>query len=351
MANIKHLFPGANTPQGFRSLYREALRGTEKIYILKGGPGVGKSTLMRKLGLELANCGFDCELWQCSSDSASLDGVVCRELRIAVIDGTAPHTLDPDYPGVREEIINLGAYWDGQALQAHGAEIIGLFSEISALFAEGYDCLRRAEDKRRLLLEAGAAPYDRKLADSLLEKVFRAEAPRRAFASAVTDSGIVNYAESISAACRRRFILQGRQNTLGAALLADVGREARSKGLLTEEYYSPFETEKMEILLLPQLDTALIDASEPHVRLKPRPGDERIELTPPLPVSVNGHESEYRNAFESELEKCVACFQAAKTKHDRLESYYIQAMDFDAVNARGKELIDGILRLISKEKA
>ena len=44
-------FLGANSPQGFYSLYSELLppETASAVYILKGGPGCGKSTLMGRV--------------------------------------------------------------------------------------------------------------------------------------------------------------------------------------------------------------------------------------------------------------------------------------------------------------
>ena len=42
------LFVGGNTAAGFVGYYPELMRHARRAVILKGGPGVGKSTLMRK---------------------------------------------------------------------------------------------------------------------------------------------------------------------------------------------------------------------------------------------------------------------------------------------------------------
>ncbi|MGI6361693.1 MAG: ATPase [Bacillota bacterium] len=86
----RYIFPGSNTPQGFHSFYQEVLQGLERIFILKGGPGVGKSTLIRKIGQAILDRGYDVEFWQCSSDCDSLDGVMIPALSLAVVDGTTP---------------------------------------------------------------------------------------------------------------------------------------------------------------------------------------------------------------------------------------------------------------------
>ena len=45
-----HLFAGGNTSQGFYSCFEDILpkERRKRMFYLKGGPGVGKSTLMRR---------------------------------------------------------------------------------------------------------------------------------------------------------------------------------------------------------------------------------------------------------------------------------------------------------------
>ena len=47
-----NLFPGSNTSKGFYSFYRYILTqdNANRILCLKGGPGTGKSSLMKKVG-------------------------------------------------------------------------------------------------------------------------------------------------------------------------------------------------------------------------------------------------------------------------------------------------------------
>ena len=73
---------GANSPGGFYSLYDELLRPEEarSIYILKGGPGCGKSSLMRRVGAAMEEHGLDVEYIVCSGDPDSLDAVVIPAL-------------------------------------------------------------------------------------------------------------------------------------------------------------------------------------------------------------------------------------------------------------------------------
>ena len=117
--SIKHIFPGGNTSQGFYSYYDNVLKQEKanKMFILKGGPGVGKSTYMKKIGQMMLDKGYDIEFLHCSSDNESLDGVSIPQAGIALIDGTAPHVVDPRNPGAVDEIINLGDFWDEEGIK------------------------------------------------------------------------------------------------------------------------------------------------------------------------------------------------------------------------------------------
>ena len=66
-----------------------------KRYFIKGRPGTGKSTFLKKLSKALKENGFDVEEYYCSFDKESLDMVVSRELSVCVFDSTSPHEKFP----------------------------------------------------------------------------------------------------------------------------------------------------------------------------------------------------------------------------------------------------------------
>ena len=96
--------------------FDSSLEGLNRIFILKGGPGTGKSSLMKDAGTVWSEKGYDIEFLHCSSDPDSVDGVIITSLQVAIVDGTAPHVIEPKLPGAVEEYINLGEAWDSKAL-------------------------------------------------------------------------------------------------------------------------------------------------------------------------------------------------------------------------------------------
>ena len=120
-------FAGANTKRGFVSAYPAFIDETvlTRVYVLKGGSGTGKSSLMKKCAERAVANGSSVTMLLCSSDPSSADAVILKGEHgaAAILDGTAPHITDPLFPGAVSEIVNLGEFWRPDALRNARCEI------------------------------------------------------------------------------------------------------------------------------------------------------------------------------------------------------------------------------------
>ena len=141
-------FLGVNSPKGFYSLYDELIdRAQAKaVYILKGGPGCGKSTLMKKVGAAAEKAGYPVEYIRCSGDPDSLDAVVLPAQNTAIVDGTAPHVVEPQLPGAVDHYINLGSCYDAAALAGLRKELGEAMKGYKSCYDRAYRCLDAAAD-------------------------------------------------------------------------------------------------------------------------------------------------------------------------------------------------------------
>ena len=124
-------FASANTCDGFLHYFGRIFdpNQLQRIYIIKGGPGSVKSSLIRKIANQAEELGEKTERFLCSSDPDSLDGAILMDRKIAILDGTAPHLTDPNYPGAVETIVNTGAFWNKKKLTDRKEEILELTRE------------------------------------------------------------------------------------------------------------------------------------------------------------------------------------------------------------------------------
>ncbi len=140
----KSYFAASNTERGFLSYFAEIFRKrAERCYIIKGGPGTGKSRLMREMGAAAESAGYGVEYYYCSSDPDSLDGIFAERGgdSFAVIDGTAPHSEDLIAPGCVDNIIDLGRFWSSRILRERRREIGTLGEKKKKAYSAAYRAL------------------------------------------------------------------------------------------------------------------------------------------------------------------------------------------------------------------
>lgn len=353
----RNMFPGGNTSKGFFSFFDYIIgqNNARRIFIIKGGPGVGKSTLMKKISQTVTKLGHDVEHMHCSSDPGSLDALVIPDAGIALIDGTAPHVVDPRMPGAVDEIINLGEFWDEAAISSNRHKIAKAKNEIGDCFTRAYRYLGAAlkinEDTEAINASAMDKAYSsfisREFSDMLFDVAPAAAVPgneRRLFASAITPDGLINYLDDLMT-LDNIYVMEGFPGAGTEKVLERIKSEALERGFDAEAYYCAFIPDKLEHLILPGLNTAFTTVNKYHgtdvcaVR--------KVDFGQMLDSSKIVHykpDLEYNSIeFDRLLNKALSLLNKEKQLHDEIESYYIPHMDFQAIDKKQQEIMDRIL--------
>ncbi|NSW91253.1 MAG: ATPase [Firmicutes bacterium] len=342
--HIKRVFPGGNTSQGFYSYYDYILGQEEasRIFVLKGGPGVGKSTFMRSIGMEMVNRGYDVEFMHCSSDNNSLDGVVIPALKVALVDGTAPHIVDPKNPGAVDEIIHLGDFWDYKGIRENREAILKDNMEVRRLFDRAYRYIKAAacfyEDNAVIYGWAMDAAQVNILAKRWSDEIFAGNditdkegKQRHLFASAITPDGVKNYLDTVLTT-KRIYAVKGYPGTGTEKLLEKIRHAALERGFYTESYYCALHPQKIEHLLIPEADVSFTTVNDYHdVNVEKFSEINLNQFLDKLVLEKYSDVLEFNmSQFNFLLQKAVETIKMAKAVHDRIEKHYIGNMDFEA---------------------
>ena len=150
--NMVAYFLGANSAKGFHSCYDSFCKAEEGnfLWVIKGGPGCGKSTFMRKIGAAAEQKDLAVEYVYCSGDPDSLDGVYIPEKKLGYVDGTAPHIQEPLFPGAGGAYLDLGRFYDRDALRGALHDIIRVNRAYKGLYAKAYSLLAQYENETEL---------------------------------------------------------------------------------------------------------------------------------------------------------------------------------------------------------
>lgn len=334
-----HYLAGGNTAKGFFSCFEHILpeERRRRMYYIKGGPGVGKSSLMKKIGGAAEAAGWKTEYFHCSSDPDSLDGVAFPEKGIAFMDGTAPHVYDPGLPGARDTLVSLGDYLDTERLRPDARELAALQKEISGKFARCYHYLAAANEILKAAPQGKENPEKAKeLAGDWGRRLpLRGGMGRRrdCFARAFTPKGLYRVANIPETA--QQHLLECPFGCSADRLMNRLDRMMEDRGLDRIAFLNPLNPSKTEMLWLPDFDL-LFGCVEP--------GSAKAAL--PMEAVFDGKtQDEYSfdvNAYELLCQRALEQLVQAKALHDELEGPFIRCMDFGRLEEKRQAIFSEI---------
>lgn len=347
---IRYVLTSSNTKQGFHTFIPDLIQGLRKIYILKGAAGSGKSTFIRLLGESLSEKGYEIEFWISALDPVSPDGVYIPRLGTAVINGSLPQPIDPRYPGATGHIIYLGDYRNGKDLNTKTREIIDLIDRQEEQNAKAFEVLRTAsqarEEVKKVARDSLSMANIRKLIEELASELLREQpGERHYFASAVTADGMVNYIDEISYECKRRYILTGPSGSGKSLVITELARMAREKGYFLEYYHCGFDLESIVMVIIRNLQLALIDGGNMDLSIKP--WDIVIDMVGYLEnydaeaAAIKCSEA-YRN-YESLLLEAEVKLENAHATLKELKKIFTPFMDFEQLDRKRQEVLEDII--------
>ena len=141
----KHRFLGAATHVGAVDHLLNQTHSVENRIFIKGRPGSGKSTYLKKLARAAIEAGYEVETYHCGFDPNSLDMIIIRELNICTFDSTAPHEYFPQRKG--DTISDhYELFIDKDTDKKYKEEIVVIKNKYNHLMAEAKGYLAKAKE-------------------------------------------------------------------------------------------------------------------------------------------------------------------------------------------------------------
>lgn len=346
MPEIRRVFPGGNTCEGFFSYHRYIL-DEGRTFILKGGPGSGKSTLMKNMANEMIKYGLSIEYHHCSSDKTSIDGILIKELNTAILDGTAPHVIEPILPGLSDDIVDLGKYIDRGKLLDNKERILKAKLNNKRSYRKTYSYFRAGKEILKEIVYENKEKVDFKGFDELYldlrDEIYNSETidtmgkERHLFNRSFTPSGLADYTDTILKG-RRIYYIKAEYGTGKSTLLHRISKEGLLRGYDVDIFHEPLIPQKINTIIVPELNLAL--SATDYAR---KNYYKEIDLNNFLKEDIKNKND--HNIFNKLIEIGIRNLSEAKLNHDILEESYRPAIDFNGIEREKEKLAKEILSL------
>ncbi|MBQ9070277.1 MAG: hypothetical protein IJY23_02890 [Clostridia bacterium] len=341
-------YASANSYVGFESYFGEIFNSSRftKIFVLKGGPGTGKSTILKKIAKFAKNQKINFEIFRCSSDPASLDAVIIDDgkRRVAILDGTAPHERDAVIPGAVDELVNLGEAWDSEGLEKCKNKILKINFEKNKSYKNAYKNLGfssifatniKAEIESRFdFKKAKKASSD---AFSTLSDAFKFGNSDIRLISSFSKNGYSSL-KTPYFLCDKIYSVRGRfgSENIFLKILID---ELTDKNVSFCKIPSPLDKDIFEGIYFRESKMAILAMGD---------GEELCDTSSFLNIDDYSEFNDYitpiENSKEFYLKRAADALVTASEYHFMLEDIYTPNMNFDLLDKIG----DGIIERIEK---
>lgn len=341
-------FAASNSGDGFVSYFGEIFAPSkfEKVYIIKGGPGTGKSFFMRAIADAAKKENKKVVLYYCSSDQNSLDGIVIDD-RIAVLDGTAPHDTDAFYPGAVENLIDLGQFWDSAALAQDRKRIERLCEEKKNGYSRAYRYLSAYMDVskavEKLIVPALDRAKMRRCAEIYMKKVENGSefSPKVRICNSVGMEGCVCF-DTLVKKANTVYHVNNIYDS-GHLFLTEIANISAAKKLDVTFSYDPICPDRLDSVYIEDggiLFSTLCVKDDEKVR--------NVNMTRFLPrekITPSLHEIKHALKLRDALLcEAVEALDNVKKVHFEIEDIYKSAMDFDSKEKFTRSFVSELIK-------
>ena len=352
-------FLGANSACEFHSIFEQLYNPNDnwQAFLLKGGPGTGKSSFMKDIANEFINDDNNIEFIYCSSDPNSLDAIILNNKKICIVDATSPHALEPKFPGACETLINLGDCWDYKKLLENKKNIIDLTTNCSALHIRSQRYLEAAnnilKDSYHLALNCTDTIKIARYAGRLAKREFTSNKQKLGieslrFLSATTPFGVIFFNDTIKNLCDKVYVIEDTYSAVSRILLSHIRNHALAASYdIISCYCTLSPNEKLEHIIIPELKLGFVTSNRYHTYTSNIYRKIHFQRFTDI-KNLNQYKNRLnfnKKAVKELINEASNLILEAKNLHDNLEEYYINAMDFDKIKIINNDILERI-RLI-----
>lgn len=331
-------FLSSHTTEGYHSFFAQAMADNEQLIGLAGASAQIRSRVCRQLAIQLVDRGYNVELIHGLANPCDLEGIIVPELSLMVADGEKLRESEERWPTVA--LVDLNEYIWEERYPIFEAKLRDLQEQMSVNLELVYEHLHQAQSQL-VNPEGGlcfSEPQSQRVVERLARSLFFKQYGRleHRFGQSLTGEGRVDYYRGLLRGVRRKYYLNGVNYRSGCKVLSDLSREAIKAGLVCQVYHDYLDAELVELLIIPELETA--------VAAKALDEDFQELLTYKETACQPAIIQESLPKVDESLGRVTAILQEIKTQSGVVGELYQDMIDFEAIERLEEELLYKVLK-------
>lgn len=280
----------AYTGQGLYHQYEEIVRQAEQTTFLKCPPTTLLSTVLNKTAAHYIKRGYHVDKFKSAMDVDETEGIFIHDLNYVYVQASHPTSLEPIHLGGEHRVISFYDVYDERKLQEAHQAIACELAMVEQKRQRALQALKKAKDTHdkweTVNIDVMNWTEHEKLIERLMKTLFGSISLNKTpvitnrLVSSLTAAGAVNYIDQITFHMQKRYMIKGLAGTGKSTLMKAIGKEAERRGFDVLYGWCGLDPTGVDLVQIPELSIAFIDATHPHVYNPERPGDEILDLVP-----------------------------------------------------------------------
>ncbi|MFF2889272.1 PRK06851 family protein [Paenibacillus sp. NPDC057967] len=341
-----HYFAQGNTARGAHFLYTSAFNGLNQIFVLTGPQGTGKSTVIQSLADNLLDKDLHVQCFHSPIRPDELDGIVVTELKVGIVDGRVCKGISESGAGEIVSVQFEEAVNNSIISPEHNITIEALRVKLERAYSEAYEtfaaALRIHDEWETFYIDNMDFSKADQIAQNLTQQLYDGHesdtptASRHLFFGAATPRGAFDFIQSLTAGLERRIFIKGRAGSGKSTLLKKLASAAETKGIEVQVFHCGFDPNSLDMLIFPQLGTAIFDSTAPHEYFPDRDGDEILDMytLAIAPGTDEAHAAaiaDIKARYSAKMKEATSYLAEAEALDSQIKAYYVAATDFSIV--------------------
>ncbi|MFC5407635.1 nucleoside-triphosphatase [Cohnella soli] len=362
MEKSSHYFARGNTAHGAHFLYKSAFDGLNKIFVLTGPQGTGKSTVIRSLADRQMDQGQHVQCFHSPLRPDELDGIILTELKVGIIDGRVCEGISENEAG-EIVFIHFGDALDNSLIAPGQTEVIeDIRGKLNSAYSKAYEtfltALRIHDEWEKYYIDNMDFMKADQIANNLIQELYaghECDSPtigRHLFFGAATPKGAFDFIQSLTVQLERRIFIKGRPGSGKSTLLKKLAAAAEKKGIEVQVFHCGFDPNSLDMLIFPTLRTAIFDSTAPHEYFPDRDGDEILDMY--MLTTAPGTDEAYaaeiaaiKERYSAKMKEATSLLAEAEAIDSLIKAIYVAATNYSIVEELQRQLQSELSRLVT----